>query len=83
MAFLQQPDVNDNRIPDVERPARPTVSEVDIVRNSNEIPLLNSGKERPSNVLMSHANEDSVFSKTEVFAGRCTNLIGDPAGGVT
>uniref|UniRef100_A0A3Q3XF33 Syndecan n=1 Tax=Mola mola TaxID=94237 RepID=A0A3Q3XF33_MOLML len=68
--FCQQkhPDVNDNRIPDVERPARPTVSEVDIVRNSNEIPLLNSGEERPSNVLMSHASEDSVFSKTEVFA---------------
>lgn len=80
-ASLRQPDVNDNRIPDVERPARPTVSEVDIVRNSNEIPLVRSEDERLSNVLMSHASDDSVFSKTEVFAGRCTNSLGDPAGG--
>ncbi|XP_040015021.1 syndecan-4 isoform X2 [Xiphias gladius] len=67
-----KPDVNDNKIPEVERPVRPTVNEVDIVRGSNEIPLLNNGadpnKDYPSNVLMSHASEDSIFHKTEVLA---------------
>ncbi|XP_019110870.2 syndecan-4 isoform X1 [Larimichthys crocea] len=65
-----QPDVNDNKIPEVERPARPTIDEVGIVRNSNEVPLLRNepGEEQPSNVLMSHASDDSIFSKTEVLA---------------
>lgn len=58
----------------MERPARPTVNEVDIVKNSNEIPLLRnepeSSEEYPSNVLMSHAGEDSIFNKTEVLAGQ-------------
>ncbi|KAG8007240.1 Syndecan-4 [Nibea albiflora] len=65
-----QPDVNDNKIPEVERPARPTIDEVNIVQNSNEIPLLRNepSDELPSNVLMSHASDDSIFSKTEVLA---------------
>ncbi|XP_070816048.1 syndecan-4 isoform X1 [Chaetodon trifascialis] len=65
-----KPDVNDNKIPELERPVRPTVNEVDVVRISNEIPLLRNeaGEEPPSNVLMSHASEDSVFNKTEVLA---------------
>lgn len=65
--------MNDNKIPEVERPARPTIDEVDIVRNSNEVPLLRNepGEEQPSNVLMSHASDDSIFSKTEVLAGQC------------
>ncbi|KAJ4927220.1 hypothetical protein JOQ06_014955 [Pogonophryne albipinna] len=64
-----QPDVNDNKIPEVERP---TVNEVDNVRDTNEILLLgNKAKteeELPSNVLMAHASEDSIFNKTEVLA---------------
>ncbi|KAE8298928.1 Syndecan-4 Precursor [Larimichthys crocea] len=51
-------------------PARPTIDEVGIVRDSNEVPLLRNepGEEQPSNVLMSHASDDSIFSKTEVLA---------------
>ncbi|XP_059185396.1 syndecan-4 isoform X2 [Centropristis striata] len=64
-----KPDVIDNKIPEVERPVRPTVNEVDIVQNRNEIPLLgNEPEEHPSNVLMAHASEDSIFNKTEVLA---------------
>ncbi|XP_068598512.1 syndecan-4 [Brachionichthys hirsutus] len=65
-----QPDVNDNKIPEAALPARPTVGEVDLVRNSNEIQRNEAapGEEHPSNVLMSHASEDSIFSKTEVLA---------------
>lgn len=66
-----KPDANANKIPEVERPTRPTVNEADVVNNGNEIPLLNKPKaseEHPSNVLMSHAGEDSIFNKTEVLA---------------
>ncbi|XP_074493418.1 syndecan-4 isoform X2 [Sebastes fasciatus] len=67
-----KPDVNDNKIPEVERPVQPTVNEVDIVQNRNEIPLLTKdaepAEEHPSNVLMSHASDDSIFNKTEVLA---------------
>uniref|UniRef100_A0A8C3AL90 Uncharacterized protein n=1 Tax=Cyclopterus lumpus TaxID=8103 RepID=A0A8C3AL90_CYCLU len=59
---------NDNKIP--ERPV-PT-DEVDLVQNRNEIPPLKKAEpveEHPSNVLMSHASEDSIFNKTEVLAG--------------
>ncbi|XP_072237470.1 syndecan-4 isoform X2 [Leuresthes tenuis] len=62
-----KPDVNDNKIPELERPVRPTVDEVDVIQNSNEIPVLNEpGEEHPSNVLMSRG--DSIFNKTEVLA---------------
>ncbi|KAG7255213.1 hypothetical protein CRUP_014085 [Coryphaenoides rupestris] len=66
------PDVNDNNIDELERPPRPTVDEVDVVRG-NEIPLLDKGapgpvEEQPSNVLMSHASDESIFNKTEVLA---------------
>ncbi|XP_034083291.1 syndecan-4 [Gymnodraco acuticeps] len=64
-----KPDVNDNKIPEVERP---TVNEVNIVRDTNEILLLGNEvkteEELPSNVLMAHASEDSIFNKTEVLA---------------
>lgn len=67
-----KPGINDNRIPDVEPPVRPTVDEIDIVRNRNEIPLLGNElgtkEENPSNVLMSQAKGDSIFNKTEVLA---------------
>lgn len=69
-----QPGINYNRIPDVERPVRPTVNEIDIVRYRNEIPLLGNElgtkEENPSNVLMSQATGDSIFNKTEVLAGQ-------------
>lgn len=72
--------MNDNKIPEVERPVRPTVNEVDIIKNSNEIPLLRNeaeaGEEHPSNVLMSHASEDSIFNKTEVLAGQWKSETG-------
>ncbi|XP_040889365.1 syndecan-4 isoform X2 [Toxotes jaculatrix] len=67
-----KPDVNDNKIPEVEPPVRPTVNEVELVKDSNEIPLrrneAETSEEFPSNVLMSHASEDSIFNKTEVLA---------------
>ncbi|XP_060897653.1 syndecan-4 isoform X2 [Labrus mixtus] len=67
-----KPNVNDNKIPEAERPVRPTINELEIVQNSNEIPLLRnqgqSGEEHPSNVLMAHAGDDSIFNKTEVLA---------------
>ncbi|XP_053171889.1 syndecan-4 isoform X2 [Scomber japonicus] len=65
----EKPDSNSNKIPDVERPARPTVNELDAV-NGNEIPLLRNEPEQeyPPNVLMSHAGEGSIFNKTEVLA---------------
>uniref|UniRef100_A0A4W6BVC7 Syndecan n=1 Tax=Lates calcarifer TaxID=8187 RepID=A0A4W6BVC7_LATCA len=65
-----KPDVNDNKIPEVKPPVRPTVNEVEIVRNSNEIPLQRNEAEtgEPSNVLMAHASDDSIFNKTEVLA---------------
>ncbi|XP_078112813.1 syndecan-4 isoform X2 [Sander vitreus] len=66
-----KPDVNDNNILGAERPVRPTVNEVDIVRKSNEIPQLSNEAvpgEEQSNVLMAHAGEDSIFNKTEVLA---------------
>ncbi|KAJ3602498.1 hypothetical protein NHX12_030252 [Muraenolepis orangiensis] len=58
-----------NAIPDL--PAKPTVDEV--VQSNNEIHLLRDGvlspgEEQPSNVLMSHANQESIFNKTEVLA---------------
>ncbi|MED6238461.1 hypothetical protein ATANTOWER_021978 [Ataeniobius toweri] len=67
-----KPDINDNRIPDQQLPVRPTINEIDIVKNKNEIPLLGntpgSKEENPSNVLMSQATEDSILNKTEVLA---------------
>ncbi|KAK0137271.1 Syndecan-4 [Merluccius polli] len=67
------PDVKDNKIPELERPVKPAVNEVDEVRNSNEIPKLHNGvassnEENLSNVLMSHASDESIFNKTEVLA---------------
>uniref|UniRef100_A0A3Q0S4P1 Syndecan n=1 Tax=Amphilophus citrinellus TaxID=61819 RepID=A0A3Q0S4P1_AMPCI len=56
---------------DRERPVRPTVNEVEIVKNSNQIPHLrneNPGDDQLSNVLMSHTGEDSILSKTEFLA---------------
>lgn len=66
-----QPDADSNKIPELERPARPTVNEVDLVKNSNEIPLLgNEAELEPSNVLMSHHASSNIFDKTEVLAGQ-------------
>ncbi|KAM4582763.1 syndecan-4 isoform 2-T3 [Fundulus diaphanus] len=66
-----KPDM-DNQIPDLQRPVRPTVDEVDLVQNRNEIPLLGTGlgpkDQNPSNVLMSQATGDSIFNSTEVLA---------------
>ncbi|XP_056129092.1 syndecan-4 isoform X2 [Lampris incognitus] len=62
-----KPDINDNKIPELDRPVRPAVNEIEIVQNSNEIPLLQH-EEQHSNVLMSHASEESLFNKTEVLA---------------
>lgn len=66
--------MNDNKIPELVDPVRPTVNEVDIVQKSNDIPLLRNepvvNEEHPSNVLMSHASEESIFNKKEVLAGQ-------------
>ncbi|XP_034724927.1 syndecan-4 [Etheostoma cragini] len=66
-------DDDNNDLPEAERPARPTVDQLDVVRQSNEIPRLSNeapppGEDQPSNVLMAHAAEDSIFNKTEVLA---------------
>ncbi|XP_072308167.1 syndecan-4 isoform X2 [Eucyclogobius newberryi] len=67
-----KPFVDDNKIPDLELPVRPTVDEEEVIHKSNEIPPLRNKpeitEEHPSNVRMSHASDDSIFNKTEVLA---------------
>ncbi|XP_029007227.1 syndecan-4 isoform X2 [Betta splendens] len=69
-----RPSVNPdmNKIPELVLPPRPTVDEVGIVRERNEIPALRNqpvdAEENLSNVLMSHTSEDSIFNKKEVLA---------------
>ncbi|XP_038161985.1 syndecan-4 isoform X2 [Cyprinodon tularosa] len=67
-----EPDINDNRIPDLHLPVRPTVNEIELVKDKNEIRLLGNEHgpkdENQSNVLMSQATEHSIFNKTEVLA---------------
>ncbi|XP_047203630.1 syndecan-4 [Girardinichthys multiradiatus] len=67
-----KPDINDNRIPDQQLPVRPTINDIDNVKNKNEIPPLGntpgSKEENPSNVLMSQATDNSILNKTEVLA---------------
>lgn len=78
LSLHPQPDVKDNKIPEVEHRVRPTINEVDIVQKSNEIPILRNEEQLedyPSNVLMSHASEDSIFNKTEVLAGQYASLM--------
>ncbi|KAL3966325.1 syndecan 4 [Sarotherodon galilaeus] len=61
-------DIIDNKIPEPERPVRPTVNEM---VEKNEIPLLGNEDRREdnlSNVLMSHTGNESILSKTEVLA---------------
>ncbi|XP_045079059.1 syndecan-4 isoform X1 [Coregonus clupeaformis] len=62
-----KPYMNDNKITDL-RP-KPTVNEIQLVQN-NEVSVRGSPKpeEHPSNVLMAHAGEESIFNKTEVLA---------------
>lgn len=67
-----QLDIIDNKIPEPERPVRPTVNERDIVEK-NEIPVLGNDDRREdnlSNVLMSHTGNESITSKTEFLAGQ-------------
>ncbi|XP_060925334.1 syndecan-4 [Limanda limanda] len=65
-----KPNANDNKIPEAELPVRPTVPKV--AQDSNDIPLVRTdpetSEEYPSNVLMAHASDDSIFNKTEVLA---------------
>lgn len=79
LSLHPQPEVNDNKIPEVERPVRPTVNELEIVRESNDIPLRrnieDAGEEYPSNVLMAHASDESIFNKTEVLAGQYRSSV--------
>uniref|UniRef100_A0A4W5JXQ8 Syndecan n=1 Tax=Hucho hucho TaxID=62062 RepID=A0A4W5JXQ8_9TELE len=62
-------DMNDNKIPDLDRPLRskPTLNEIEL---NNEVSVQGAPKpeEHPSNVLMAHTGEESIFSKTEVLA---------------
>lgn len=63
-------DIIDNKIPEPERPVRPTVNEIEIVEK-NEIPVLGNDDRREdnlSNVLMSHTGNESFLSKTEFLA---------------
>lgn len=56
----------------MEPPVHTSINKVEITKNENEI-LGNEPErpdERPSNVLMSHAGDDSIFNKTEVLAGQ-------------
>ncbi|XP_026162642.1 syndecan-4 [Mastacembelus armatus] len=66
------PDMNNNKIPELESPVRPTINEEDVVRNNNEIPMLRNNaetvEEHPSNVLMSHTSDNSIFERPEVLA---------------
>ncbi|CAI5686496.1 syndecan-4 isoform X2 [Oreochromis niloticus] len=61
-------DIIDNKIPEPERPVRPTVNEMEMVEK-NEIPFnKDRGEDNLSNVLMSHTGNESILSKTEVLA---------------
>ncbi|XP_004559042.2 syndecan-4 isoform X1 [Maylandia zebra] len=69
-------DIIDNKIPEPERPVRPTVNERDIVEK-NEIPVLGNDDRREdnlSNVLMSHTGNESITSKTEFLAALTATL---------
>ncbi|XP_037534941.1 syndecan-4 isoform X2 [Nematolebias whitei] len=69
--------VFDNRIPGLEHTVRPTVNEVELVKNKNEIALKKGPVEdNPSNVLMSQATGDSIFTKTEVLAALIAGAVG-------
>ncbi|XP_013987062.1 syndecan-4-like [Salmo salar] len=62
-----KPSMN-NKIPDLR--LKPTVNEIQLVQKNNEVLVRVSPKpeEHPSNVLMAHAGEESIFNKTEVLA---------------
>uniref|UniRef100_A0A674BK76 Syndecan n=1 Tax=Salmo trutta TaxID=8032 RepID=A0A674BK76_SALTR len=49
---------------------KPTVNEIQLVQKNNEVlvPVSPKPEEHPSNVLMAHAGEESIFNKTEVLA---------------
>ncbi|KAM6979588.1 syndecan-4 [Aplochiton taeniatus] len=69
-----QPNAADNKIPDQEGPfrPRPTADDLDLIKNSNEIPLRKAPPpqldDNHPNVLMAHASDESIFNKTEVLA---------------
>ncbi|XP_064825324.1 syndecan-4 [Oncorhynchus masou masou] len=69
---MTKPDMNDNKIPDLDIPLRskPTPNEIELVQKNNELSVQGAPKpeEYPSNVLMAHAGEESIFRKTEVLA---------------
>ncbi|CDQ64434.1 syndecan-4 [Oncorhynchus mykiss] len=69
---MTKPDMNDNKIPDLDIPLRskPTPNEIELVQKNNEVSVRGAPKpeEYPSNVLMAHAGEESIFRKTEVLA---------------
>lgn len=66
-----KPDITENAIPGKDEPQRPrpTVDERQVVM-SNEVSLRGAQEheDQSSNVLMSHAGNESMFSKTEVLA---------------
>ncbi|XP_012694112.1 syndecan-4 isoform X2 [Clupea harengus] len=70
-APTSKPDLIDNRIPEQGGPVKPqpTVNENDIVLK-NEVGVRSSSgvEDRPPNVLMSQAGDESFFNKTEVVA---------------
>ncbi|XP_037831198.1 syndecan-4 isoform X2 [Kryptolebias marmoratus] len=68
-----------NDIPGLERTVPPTINEVELVKNKNEIALkkgTESIEDNPSNVLMSQASEGSIFTKTEVLAALIAGTVG-------
>uniref|UniRef100_A0A3Q2ZTZ9 Syndecan n=1 Tax=Kryptolebias marmoratus TaxID=37003 RepID=A0A3Q2ZTZ9_KRYMA len=76
--FPLQP-VLGNDIPGLERTVPPTINEVELVKNKNEIALkkgTESIEDNPSNVLMSQASEGSIFTKTEVLAALIAGTVG-------
>ncbi|XP_067099743.1 syndecan-4 isoform X1 [Osmerus mordax] len=67
------PNIHENKIPELEVPfrPRPTVNDIDLVRNRNEVLVRAEPpqqEEHPSNVLMSHAGSEGLFNKTEILA---------------
>lgn len=70
IAPTQKPNLFDNRIPNQGGPVKPqpTVDENDIVAN-NEVGVRSSGiDDNPPNVLMSQAEGEQFFNRTEVIA---------------
>lgn len=74
--ILSQDDIL-NSIPDFDRPEppKPTIDDTILVKNNEVLRRApNHDVSETSNVLMSHAGDDSLFSNKEVLAGKAVQV---------